>query len=258
MPGDDSALAWLSPPADLELRSGQVDVWRASLDVSRGSLERLTAVLSVDESERARRFRFDVVRERFIAAHGCLRDILSRYLHCEPAELRFSTGAYGKPALAMDSDNRKIEFNLAHSGAHALVAVADVRRVGVDLEHMRQGISMEELARRYFSKLEVSELMALPTEQRQLAFFSGWARKEAYIKAHGLGLSLPLDSFDVSVDPQGPPLLLATRPDPEEAARWTLYHLQVGPDYAAALVAEGRVDAINLWNWNLEESGRGT
>jgi len=258
MPGDDSAPAWLSPPDDLELCSGQVDVWRAYLRIRSDSLEWLKSTLSEDEAARAERFHFNVDRERFIAAHGCLRDILGRYLRCEPARLRFSAGAFGKPALRMDTGRPKIEFNLAHSGDHALIAVAQERKVGVDVERIRQGISAEELAGRYFSGSEVSQLMALQPEQRQVGFFNGWARKEAYIKAHGLGLSLPLDSFDVSLDPQRPALLLATRPDPEEAARWTLYNLHADSDYAAALVAEGRVDAINLWKWNLEESDRGT
>lgn len=237
---------WISPPATLDLGIHHVDVWRISLHFQADSVKWIESTLSADETERAARFHFPADRDRFIAAHGSLRDILGRYLHCKPGELTFSINQYGKPVLK----SHKLEFNLSHSSDFVLVAVTQGRKVGVDVERIRQGISSYVIARQYFSKSEVAELEALPLEKREVAFFTCWTRKEAYIKAQGSGLSLPLESFDVSLTPNEPAILRATRPDPQEAVRWTLLSLQVDPRYASAVVVEGKNLQFRLWNWN--------
>lgn len=245
---------WSHPPEDLQLKPHNVDIWRVQIDIPDHSRKPLAATLSAEEKERAARFHFAVHRDRFIAAHGCLRDILRRYLHCEPDRIDFSIGKYGKPAL--DSD-QGLEFNLSHSGDYALIAIAHGRRVGIDVEQIRDRISPQAIAGRFFSQAEVSELLSLPLEQQEVAFFTGWARKEAYIKAHGMGLALPLESFDVSLSPQRPAVLRATRPDSKEASRWTLRHLDVDPGYQAAVVVENKIlssenpDLVfRMWDWN--------
>ena len=181
------------------------------------------------------------------AQDGCLRDILARYLQCKPKELSFSINKYGKPVI----DGQKREFNLSHSGNYVLIAVAQERKVGIDVEKIRSNMEIENMASRFFSPIEASELMALPPEQRDLAFFNCWTRKEAYIKAQGLGLSLPLDSFDVSLSPGEPAILRATRPDAEEASRWTLFSLDVDPRYAATLAVEGQDKNLRFWDWKI-------
>ena len=247
---------WSHPPEDLELEPHIVDIWRVQINIPDHSRNRLAATLSTDEKGRAARFHFAVHRDRFIAAHGCLRDVLRRYLHCEPAQLNFSIGKYGKPAL---DSNEGLEFNLSHSGDYALIAVAHRRRVGIDVEQIRDRISPQAIAGRFFSQAEVAELQSLPLEQQEAAFFTGWARKEAYIKAHGLGLALPLESFDVSLSPQKASILRATRPDPKEASRWTVLHLEVDPGYQAAIAVEnlvahpdGQPLEIRLWDWKFK------
>jgi 4'-phosphopantetheinyl transferase len=253
-----SISTWSLPPDVLELESHQVDIWRIRFDIPTNLLKVLEEKLSVDESERAGRFHFQIHRDRFIAAHGCLREILTRYLHCDPHQISFSINPYGKPALV----DHNLEFNLSHSGDFALIAITDGRRVGIDIEQIRQGISSQVIAQQYFSKAEVAELQALPLEQRKNAFFTCWTRKEAYIKAHGLGLSLPLESFDVSLSPSEPAMLRATRPDPHEAARWTLLSLEVDPRYGSAVavegvalsaegVSKGQDMEFRLWDWKL-------
>jgi 4'-phosphopantetheinyl transferase len=124
-----------------------------------------------------------------------------------------------------------------------------MRKVGVDVERIRRDMELESIARRYFSQREVAELLALPPEQREIAFFNGWTRKEAYIKAQGLGLSLPLDSFDVSLAPDEPAILRETRPDPQKAARWRLESLEVDAQYVAAVAVEGKGLEFRLWDW---------
>ena len=254
---------WIHPPENLDLAIDRVDVWRIHLGLTTPSEDSLSA----DERQRASRFHFDVDRDRYIAAHASLRGILARYLQCEPHDLKFSANEYGKPFLIRSNDfsrsvksatdpmgalrrvatTHDIEFNLSHSGDFALIAVTRGRKVGVDVELIRADIELEDLARRNFSLREVSELMSLPLEQRARGFFNCWTRKEAYIKAQGLGLSLPLDSFDVSLGE--PAALNATRPDENESARWSLHSLNVESNYAAALAVEGNGLEIRCWDW---------
>lgn len=233
---------WLTAPVDFQLDSQQVDVWRVFLTVQPDSVQRMESALSADESQRASRFHFETDRQRYIVAHASLSGILAHYLQCEPHVLKFSANDYGKPFLP----DHNIEFNLSHSGDFALVAVARGRRVGVDVEFAREEGELVNLATRYFSPREGSELMALPPGQRTRGFFHGWTRKEAYIKAQGLGLSLPLDSFDVSLGE--PAVLHATRPDTSEAARWSLHSIEVGSNYTAALAVEGEGLEIRYWD----------
>jgi 4'-phosphopantetheinyl transferase len=243
----NSTTIWLQPPGELDLQPRQVDVWRISLDLAIASAKSIESHLSSDESQRAARFHFPEDRDRYIVAHGCLRNVLSRYLHSRPDQLIFATNEYGKPVLP---DN-KLEFNLSHSGDFALIALAWERQVGVDVERIRPDLSTEAIARRYFSQREVSELLALPPEQREIAFFRCWTRKEAYIKAKGLGLSLPLESFDVSLTPNEPAILHATRPDAKEASLWKLLSLEVDARYASAVAVESCQDLeFRLWDWN--------
>ena len=227
--------------------SNHLDIWRVSLDLLTDPVKLLKPFLSEGEANRAARFHFPVDNVRYIAAHGCLREILARYTHSDPDQLVFSANRYGKPALR----DHMLEFNLSHSGDFALIAVTQAHKVGVDVECIRSDIELESMARRFFSPIEVSELMSLLADQRLVGFFNCWTRKEAYIKAHGLGLSLPLDSFDVSLTPGEPAILRATRPDAEEAARWTIIPLEVAPGYSAAVSFLGKDLDLRLWDWKL-------
>ena len=236
---------WIRPPSDLNLDLNQVDVWRVSLKLEPDSVQLAESTLSADESQRAARFRFDKDRHRFIASHVALRNVLSRYLECEPKQIDFTVGEYGKPTINSDIH---LDFNLSHSGDYALIAVAREHKVGIDVEHFRKELEIEKIAHRFFSEEENSELMGLPTEQQLIGFFNCWARKEAYIKAHGLGLALPLDSFDVSLTPNEPAVLRATRPEPKEASHWTLLSLDVNPHYGGAVAVDGRDLDFRFWN----------
>lgn len=241
-------LSWLPPPAHIDLTNDQVDVWRVRLDLPTVSVQLLEKLLSVDEADRAARFYFPADRNRYIISHGSLRKILALYLYCEPGEFSFSVNAYGKPSL----DGERLQFNLSHSGDLALIAITRGRRIGADVEKARTGISADIIGGHYFSQAEMAELQALPLEQREAAFFLCWTRKEAYIKAQGMGLSLPLESFDVSLTPNQPAVLRATRPDPAEATRWTLLSLSVGSGYEAAVAVEGQNLDFRLWDWKLK------
>jgi len=236
---------WLPPPDFVDLEPQQVDVWRICLDLPTATVKQLESILSADECQRAARFHFPEGSNHYIVAHGSLREILSRYLHCEPSQLNFSTNEYGKPEL----EDYQLEFNLSHSGDFALVAVSQNCKVGVDVERHRPDLEHEKIANRFFSPNEINELMVLPPDLRTTGFFNCWSRKEAYIKAQGLGLSLPLDSFDVSLAPGEPAILRAIRPNPDEATCWTLVSLQVESGYAGAVAIEEQNLEIRLWDW---------
>jgi 4'-phosphopantetheinyl transferase len=240
---------WHPPPAELTLSSAQVHVWRVGLEPDASSVEQLQRSLSADESQRAARFYFEPDRRRFIVARGALRDILGRYLGMPPSELGFCYSSYGKPALAHVPGEGRLRFNVSHSYELALVAVTRDREVGVDLEYLRLDIACEEIAAHFFSARERASLRALPAEVKHQAFFNCWTRKEAYIKAHGEGLSLPLDQFDVSLAPGEPAALLATRHDYRDARRWSLQALMPGPGYAAAVAVGGQGWDLTCWQW---------
>jgi 4'-phosphopantetheinyl transferase len=121
--------------------------------------------------------------------------------------------------------------------------------VGIDLERIRFDLAVAEIAERFFSRREVAMLRVFPTDVQRQAFFRCWTRKEAYIKARGEGLSLPLDQFDVSLAPGEPFAVRGTQKDPSEASRWSLQELIPAPGYVAALAVEGRCWRLNCWQW---------
>lgn len=225
----------------LTLGAKDVHVWRASLEQTPAIVERLRQLLSDDELVRAGRFHFEKDRKHFITARGCLRVILSRYLGISSAEIQFSYGVNGKPRLASSSAHGPtVYFNLAHSERFALYALTSVGEIGVDLERIRPEFTGEEIAKRFFSPEEVASLNEVSAELRHEAFFNCWTRKEAFIKATGVGLSLALDQFDVTLSPNEPAKLLRTRWDETEAARWSLKAIDVASGYVAAVAVAGR------------------
>src|SRR5713226_2658116 len=243
------AFLWSPPPETLFLGDDEVHVWKASLKPESPSVHSLIQTLSPDERARADRFHFQKDRECFIVARGLLRIILGRYLNMEPSCLQFCYNPYGKPALANESDGNGLRFNLSHSDGLALYAITRGREIGVDLEHIRPDLADGKLAERFFSPAEVKVLRSLPASSQPVGFFNCWTRKEAYIKARGKGLSLPLDQFDVSVVPGEPAALLRVNGDPNETSRWDLHELVPASGYVAALAVEGHDWQLKCWQW---------
>jgi 4'-phosphopantetheinyl transferase len=252
----DTHQSWNMPPTDLELLKNTVHVWHVKLEIPDHDREPLQNVLVDEEIERAKKFYFEKDRRHWIVAHAALRIILGHYLNSDPRSIRFTTNEYGKPSIAYPPAGTHLHFNLSHSGDLALCAFAYNRQIGVDLEYMRAGIEYGELATHYFSAHECATLHALPANVQEEAFFLCWSRKEAYIKARGRGLSLPLDQFDVSLTPDEPAALLASREDPQAPERWSLHALAPSERYAGALVVE-RSNAdwqLYCWQWEAKEA----
>lgn len=221
----------------------QVHLWQFDLDDRASTNPDDAGLLSADEAERAARFRFERDRQRFVAGRAALRRILGRYLDSDPADLQFTYGPAGKPALAEQPDGIALSFNLSHSAERALLAVAAGRALGIDIERIRRSSDLPAVAERFFARGEIAALGRIDPSLYIEGFFVCWTRKEALLKAFGAGLSLPLDGFCVAVDPGAPAALLSTAFRPDEAERWSLLDVsptpEGSPDYRAALAIEG-------------------
>jgi 4'-phosphopantetheinyl transferase len=230
----------------MTLEAHTVQVWRASLNRPDSRIDEMFATLTEDERRRAQRFHFEEDRRRFIAGRGILRALIGGYLGMAPAAVRFEYNLHGKPFL---SDNQAPRFNVSHSGGLALYAFAVDREVGVDVERVRPEFADEAVAQRFFSPQEVAVLRNLAPRQRVEAFFSCWTRKEAYIKARGKGLAIPLDQFDVSLAPDEPAAVLADRDAPSETGRWAMWRLEPGIGFAGAVAVEGQGCRLKSAQW---------
>ena len=235
----------------LQLTSGEVHCWCASLDASPEACARLHATLTDDERNRSARFRFARDRRRFIVARGALRNLLGRYLQIPPEQISFSYNAFGKPELRPEFAHR-LKFNLSHSAGLALIAIAAASDVGVDLEYIRAQSDYANVARRFFSAAEVDYLTDLPSHRHAEGFFSCWTKKEAYVKACGEGLAISFNSFSVPLktDPAAAPAELdVASTDIVPAKRWSLYTLWPAPGYVGALAIEGTGWRLRQRQW---------
>ena len=225
------------------LPAGAVHVYQASLDEPDVPLSRLEPLLTPEEREWVRRLRFERDRRRYAVGRLWLRWLLAAHLGAALAEIRFHEGLYGKPALAGPGDVRGLRFSASYSGELGLFALARDIEVGVDVERVRDDVDVEQIAASLFAQGERAALRRLGGQVRIRAFFTCWTRKEAYVKALGVGLSLPLDSFDVSAG-----LERGRLPDgfsiSGPAGAWSLGDVDVAAGYAAAIAVEGHTPRV--------------
>lgn len=238
MPSCRPQVDWLPAAGDQVCAPGECHLWRHDLrryGSTGNELEDRTlwSLLSDDERERAARFHFSRDRNAYVAARSGLRRILSLYTAIAPADLVFTYGIRGKPALAHAGLAPGLSFNLAHSGAYAVYAIGNRRQIGVDVEKKRPDLAIDDLAAANFSPQERSVLQELPAEARLGRFFALWTCKEAYVKARGEGLHIPLDSFHVLFGADGDARLHA--PD----GRWQLRLFAADEAHPVALVHDG-------------------
>lgn len=238
--------AWL-PSGSFALDPDHVHVWRVPLSPPAPQVAALARTLSDDERERAARFHFERDRVGFTVARGALRTLAGRYLGHPPDRLAFGYRDRGKPYLAAPSDG-VLRFNVSHSGDLALLAFTHVHEVGVDIERRRSVHDLRALAELSFSRDEYTAWCSLSPRDQPEAFFSCWARKEAFIKATGEGIS-QLAAFDVSLRPGEPAQLLRVAGDAPAQPRWSIHDLPAIPGYATALVVEGAASQIACWDW---------
>jgi len=237
-----------------------VHVWRVDLraDQKIDSVAESMRLLSAHERIRANEFQRQEPRTNYVKTRGVLRRLLGIYLQQHPAYVKIETAEFGKPFLASSAD-AWLCFNVTHSGTQALVAIGRGRRIGVDIEQVREDLEHSSLIQKYFAAEERAELAQLPSPDRPRAFFDCWTRKEAYLKATGRGLFTPLDSFVVSTRAGAPNALIRVEDDPLAAARWTLRDVPVAPGYSAAVAAEGKILEVRCLDyaaaWLTESTG---
>ena len=196
--------------------------------------EQLGSVLSEDELQRSRRFRFSRDRRRFLVARSFLRTLIGKYLVVHPRSIRFEYNHFGKPSLPGEN----LSFNLSHSKNLILYGLAQHEALGVDVERINSDFGTQKIAKRFFSPHEIEELNCLPVDQQVIGFFNCWTRKEAFIKALGHGLSIPLKSFDVTLAPLEPARILAIRMAHQMGDGWKLYSIEPAPGYVGAICAK--------------------
>lgn len=222
------------------LGQAEVHLWVVPLVISAEKSSYFKSILSLDEQERAGRFRKIGDAQRYVAARGSLRSLLGAYLTIEPDRLQFAYDAFGKPRLAGEGPLASMRFSVSHSEDLALFGFARGHKNGVDVERIRPDIDVDDLAARYFSPSEFQKLRALPADEQREAFYCGWTRKEAYLKARGEGLSFRLDRVEVSLTPGEPAMILKASGDRGVSRRWIVQHLSPAPGYIGAAAVEGR------------------
>jgi 4'-phosphopantetheinyl transferase len=221
------------------LLEGDIHVWSIDLNCDRQQIDRFSQFLSTAERQRAAKFINPTHGDRWIAARGHLRQILSRYIDLPPAQIGFSYGQYGKPEL----EGSPIQFNLSHSRDRAVYGIGTKFLIGIDLEYIHP-LPAADLVDRFFSKPEQDLFRRLPIESQQAAFFHAWVQKEAYLKACGTGLSTPLDQIEVSIDPSTPAAIISAPTD----EIWQIQKLTIAPEYAGAIVIGGEYREIKYFN----------
>lgn len=212
-----------------------IEVVVTSLAATPAWVRAARAVLSPDERARADRFVHDGDRRRFVMARARLRELIGERLGVAPQSVQFGYGAYGKPSLA--TLHHDIRFNIAHSEDLAVYAFASGVELGVDVERLRVIDDAARLVAR-FSPRERRAYESLPPGDRPVGFLNCWTRKEAFIKATGQGLSLPLDSFDVTLTPGKPAEILRVGTMRGAKCGWRLQSFSPAQGFVAALVHE--------------------
>jgi 4'-phosphopantetheinyl transferase len=233
------------------LGGNEVHVWHADLADLGGDLDRLFPLLDHHEQSRAARFIVPEPRVQFILSRAFLRIALGQYLNVEPRKVHFHVAERGKPGLA---EAHGLYFNLSHTEGTTVIAVTRAGRVGVDVERIRENLDPLQLGARFFSTKESEWLRAQPVDQRFAAFFACWTAKEAYVKAGGDGLAVPLDGFGVIPHAGDEELHLEIYGKPEESKRWSMWQLDLGPDLRSAIAVEAVNCKVRLGCWSLAET----
>jgi 4'-phosphopantetheinyl transferase len=228
----------------IDLPEGDVHLWAAFPDEWAASSRIASARDILDDGEIARmeRFRFPGHRHLFLVSHLLVRTALSRYADLPPDAWRFTNDENGKPRIDPAAGPVSLSFSLAHTAGLAVVALARGIDVGTDCERIGRRMDAEGLSRRFFAREEVAALENLPPGRREERFPLYWTLKEAYVKALGLGLSHPLDSFAFRLTGKSPYRIDCSADDPQGPEKWRFALIEPRRSYVTA------VCAASLWN----------
>lgn len=233
----------------MQLPQEATHVWLMTNSLPIEALDAMFGILDEQERQRARRYHFKRDRDRFVASRAAVREVLAGYLACAPDEVEFEFAGHGKPRVAAKFAT-SLHFNMSNSGDWTMLALAQGREVGVDIERINRQLADPDIVGHYFSPGEILQLQGLQDNEWLQGFFNCWTRKEAFIKATGEGLSRPLDSFEVSLAGNRPPTLLWVEGCSDPARCWQMTGLPDTPGYASALVVNGMVGELHSFRWS--------
>ncbi len=224
----------------LTLPEDEVHLWLACPEEIQDPdlLARYHAIMSPEEAVKQKRFHFERHRHQYLITRAIIRTQLSRYAPVAPADWVFETNEYGRPHIAPVHDVPPLHFNLSHTDGLIACAIVLGREVGVDVEDVARGGDLVSVADRFFSPSEVRDLHQLPESRHMDRFFDYWTLKESYIKARGMGLSIPLEQFSFHLG-DGPDIRITIDPrqnDPPE--RWQFRQWRLGERHKIALTLE--------------------
>ncbi|MFZ4481072.1 MAG: 4'-phosphopantetheinyl transferase family protein [Rhodoferax sp.] len=240
---------WPAAPRLPVLHEAEMHIWRAdALSLARHEA-RLTALLPKAQSLQGGKVSQGTARHRSLLARGVLRDILGRYLGHDPRGLQFIVTSLGKPLLDPQVHAGAPQFSVSHSGDLVLFAFARKHEVGIDVEAIRDDIELADLAQRFFAPAESRELLALPEAARLNAFYAGWTRKEAYVKARGAGIGYGLERFAVTLRPDQPARLISDDRCAQEVGQWHLENLALGTGFSACAAVRSKDLSFRYWMW---------
>lgn len=230
-----------------ELSEKKIHFWYCDFAENIDALESYYSLLSSDEKERSRKFKFDKDSNCYIISRGILRFLTGIYLNMNPKNIKFKYTSFGKPLLDFETD---LKFNISHSGNMAVFAFFKNQEIGVDIEKIKNDFNVMELAQNFFSKTEIEALERVPKKELSRAFYRCWTRKESFIKAEGTGLSFPLNQFSVSLEDDKHAELLETKWNSKEKKEWQLFSFIPTIGYIAAVALKNSLATISYHNWD--------
>ncbi len=239
-------ISWEPAPQGYELPFPEVHLFKVKLEAAPDFLESQKKILSEEENRRMERFHFEKDRRRFALSRIHLRTLLGKYLHHNPQDILFTNNEQGKPSLLSPAPS--IYFNLSHSHEWCLMAFTRTAELGVDLEYEKKNPKGLDVASKYFSEKESALLRSAPEEKQGEYFLTLWTLKEAFIKAKGQGLKIPLDSFEIVWQATHPRPILRLFQNPSEAATWGLFSFIPETGYRAAVAIQNPQAKLKIFS----------
>jgi 4'-phosphopantetheinyl transferase len=224
----------------------KIDLWRTFIGDHAGVVNRYVRLLSPEERARNRRYK-DVAHSRcFVISRAILRLLIADRTGCPPEQILFDVERNGKPTLRYPA--AQISFNVSHSNELIVYAISGGGVFGIDVEKIAPIEDCDGIVRRFFARVEREELALAPPDELLRWFYCCWVRKEAHLKATGVGLSGGLDKFAVSINPRQPARFLDLQTEPDGPSGWRLHHLEPAQGYVGALSMAG--DEFSMSDWN--------
>lgn len=240
---------WVSGAESLDMNQADIHIWKVCIDKYLSESSQYLNIISQDELERSARFCAHKDQASYVTSRGILRKILSRYLLIAPNKIKFNYNNYGKPYLCPTNKINDITFNVSHSGSLVLYVVARNRDVGIDVEEMCHVDNYEKISEMLFSHEENTKLKHYAPHERLEAFYKCWTSKEAIAKAIGQGLSYPLHTLSVSLDPSKTSDTIKIDDNLLNSKKWHLFTINPEPNYKASFSFNGSFKKINYWRY---------